>query len=374
MNVYNSIIAMLEKREMAFVDHFIPYYISSFGAHMFNLYNLKKGVYQEHARTPDLRLHIMMVAPPGFSKSFFSRQLLHQEYGMMTIPQVPTTFEGYMTQAGFVGTFKQDSKGAIVKQPGVIELFKEGIVATEEFDAITSAMKQQHSFGLDSAFLDALDGGRVIKRQAGGVIDITTHMTFWGATQVARFNLTGGLGRRLFFLLWVPSRSERNQVKTARRKGRNVAFDPVRTSSVRQKIADIRTKLTKIKSVEFSPDFDDFIKGRVHYEDMLFERLGIGYHVMRNEFKTELYVDLDSTLEILMRRSMGWRDRLLAEAEGDQVIQVLRDNGGAMTIETLRDELVVYGMDYRASQVLINGLLAAKLIFIKSGKIKVKGG
>ena len=59
-----------------YVDKFVPYILCSLAAHVANLRNKmadNKGhlFYGVAGGMPDLRLHLLTIAPPGFSKTFF---------------------------------------------------------------------------------------------------------------------------------------------------------------------------------------------------------------------------------------------------------------------------------------------------------------
>lgn len=371
MDIYNLVLQELERRRVAFVQDFIPYYLCSLGCHLLNIENKKRHFYYEHGRIPDLRLHVMQVAPPGFSKSFFMKQLLQDVYGVLG-GAVPSTFEEYVTQAGFAGTFDRDAKGKVIKKPGLIELFKDGIVALEEFSALTKAMQQEHSFGLDAAVLDALDSGIVKRRLGGGPIVVETQMSMWAGTQVTRFALTGGLGRRFFFIVWVPTEKERMEIKRMRREGRGLKFDAKTSGVIHKAVENTKLKLLKVNDIEFTKELDALLESRVHYEDLLFERLAMGYKVIRGDFDTCVVLEPDDVLRVLFRRGFRWRDRLLAQSQGDQVVQVLKDRGdkdGCLPWNLIRDELVVYGLDYRSSALLIRQLAQSKIVTVRRGKV-----
>jgi hypothetical protein len=370
---YDVVLDELRRRKVAFVEQFIPYYLFSFGTHLFNLFNAKARIYHAHGAVPDFRLHIMFVAPPGFSKSFFIKHLLHPDHGCLSNAGVPTSFEDYMTQSGFTGTFDRDSKGNIVERKGMLEEMAEGVVGMEEFSALTAAMKQQHSLGLDSAVLEALDSGIVRKRMGVGTKNVTTYVTLWAGTQSTRFELTSGLGRRFFYLVWVPTKDERNKLKDAVHEGRNVELDPANLAFVRSKIRALQEKVNKIRSVEICKDIDAFLKPRVHYEEILLERMAVGYTIARENFDTHLQVSLDPVLKILMTRALQWRDRLLSESEGDQIIQVLKDHGNSMLWPELKQELLVFGLDYSSSEGIIQKLISTRQIEYKKGKLWVQG-
>jgi len=158
MNVYDEALNLLKQRGIQFVDEFIPYYLASFGCHMFNLANQAHKFYHYFDVLPDMRLHVIMVAPPGFSKSFFLKHLLHKDYGLLANIGIPVTFEGRMTEAGWTG--RLDSSGS--KTSGCAEIYARGIVGMEEFTALPSNALQRFQ-GIVQNFIYNIDQVRSIR-------------------------------------------------------------------------------------------------------------------------------------------------------------------------------------------------------------------
>ena len=74
--LYNEILKELEARNTAQWNKFPPYFIISAACHMFNVVNQTKKIYLESGFANNTRLHISMIAPQGFSKSFWLKQFL----------------------------------------------------------------------------------------------------------------------------------------------------------------------------------------------------------------------------------------------------------------------------------------------------------
>lgn len=127
MSCYDLILDELERREVAFVNMFAPFFICSVGAHLFNLQNKTKHIKVAHARAPDMRLHLMFVTPPGFGRSFFMRQFV-DDWGVLgdSIPVASVVFlmlEGgapMIYESGFWGDERSEipktlERGAVYK-------------------------------------------------------------------------------------------------------------------------------------------------------------------------------------------------------------------------------------------------------------------
>lgn len=357
--IYNLSIVYLNSRNVAFADRFIPYFLCSFGTHIFNLSNRKNMFYYEQGRIPDMRLHIMFVAPPGWSKSFILKHLLHNDYGLLSKTRIPTVFQGSCTEAAWTGSYSEKSQ----KVMGLADEYKNGIVGFEEFSAITKAMKQQHSLNFEPALLQSLDGGDVRKRIASGPpISYHTDVTLWVGSQQASFNLTSGLGRRFFFIWWVPIEKEMQEVKTARRAGRNVSPDKNKIGEIRTKADSIYEKLNGLKSIEFEHELYDLLEDRVHYEEQIYEKLAIGYHIMNANFDSTLTVSMTPDLKKLITESLSWRDRLISGAESDQIVALLQEVGGSMSIHELHKKMVRFGYAIGKTNQLIAQLIKEKRV------------
>ncbi|GAH74472.1 unnamed protein product, partial [marine sediment metagenome] len=122
---------------------------------------------------------------------------------------IDNTMENMMTGAGFVGTTKFKD-GEKVKELGLAEERPAAIIGIEEFSAVTNMFKATHSGELDTALLGALDSGYCYKRLASGPIKYQTFVTLQTGVQPARFNLSSGLGRRLLFIEFIPTRKDWN--------------------------------------------------------------------------------------------------------------------------------------------------------------------
>jgi len=218
MDAYSKGLEYIKSCSILFAERFAPYFLCSIGAHALNLANRRKKFFFEFRKLPDLRLHIIWVAPSGFSKSLLLKAFAFGDTSLLGNSAIPITFEGYTTEPGWVGTIKMGKEGEILESPGLAKVFATGIVAIEEFYAIAKAMQQEHSAGLESAILASLDGGEVRKRLAAGPISYHTDVTLWAGIQHVRFDLSAGLGRRLFFLLWNPTSSEISSIKISWRR------------------------------------------------------------------------------------------------------------------------------------------------------------
>jgi hypothetical protein len=119
------------------------------------------------------------------------------------------------------------------------------------------------------------------------------------------------------------------------------------------------TEVDRIEKVEFADNFKDAFSsmGRPHYEITLFERLAIGWNVMKGNFDETLTVDMEEgNLHDLIVQGVRWRDRLMTESEGDQILQILKDHEGRMPEPELKVELRKFGVTYTHAEDLLTRL------------------
>jgi len=348
---------ILEKREVKFADRFIPYFFITYADHCFNLMNKRRQIYFEHGRRPDFRCHCLMVAPPGFSKSFYMRNCFDPEFGILYTSKVKTTFEGSCTEAGWTGSISGVGQSS-VKSVGLAEEYKDGIVAIEEFTAITKAMRMEHSLGFEAQLNSSLFGGNVKKRLRSGTISYQTNVSLIAGTQPTRFEMGGGLPRRINFINWIPTSREFSILRKAIRNGTNIPPDVNELVDYRNRISDWIDDLDSINHLDFSDEFYDFLGERPHYELLLYKKIALGYTLFSTwKQPSEIIVKPDRELKILLLNAMKWRDELLSDPEGEQVIQVVKDNNGKLPKLELKHLLTRYHMNYETSEKVINRLL-----------------
>jgi len=192
----------LKYRKIGFVNEFAPFFIASTGCHLFNLRNKKDNIHLESGLMKDKRLHVMFVAPPGFSKSFWIKQFLKGDTCLYANTSLKKGFQGLMTEAGWVGTIKfiTNAEGETESKEfrGAAWRYRDGIIGIEEFSVLSDYFEGR-SGALDNAILTSLDDGSCYKSLAAGEMKYETNVSVFGGTQPTRFNLSSGLGRRFLF-------------------------------------------------------------------------------------------------------------------------------------------------------------------------------
>jgi len=137
---------------------------------------------------------------------------------------------------------------------------------------------------------------------------------------------------------------------------------------IKNKLEQIIDKVKNINKIEFTKDFDAYLQGYnlIHYEEELFERIGIGYNVMLGEFNKVLKVRLTQELREIIEQGVMERRSVKMDSEINQVVYILRDYGGQMTTSEMIFELANFGVDSRAAYKLLN---SAK----STGRITIQG-
>jgi len=358
----------LKERGCAHVDRFPPFFNIFVGCHLLNQFNQEYRIYYENTVLANLRLHGLLMAPRGYSKTFWLSQYLRGEQAILNDTGIPVVFKMEMTAAAFVGTIKFVD-GEPVRQKGIAEKFTDAIIGIEEFSAITDAMKQQYGRALDTALLNALDSGYVYKDLAPGEISYRTGLTLFAGTQPTRLEMAGGLDRRFIWMEFIPTAEDRKLLKIMRRKGRGKRYNPVRTKKIRDALRELPRAIAGIEKISFSEELDEFFDrvGINHFEEAMYERMIMGYKVMRGRFDSELYLDIDPEIERLIRTEMRWRDSIRRGPELAEVIAILRDNGGIMSRFALKDELLRFGHTWSESKRTIDQMIAMRIIQFGQG-------
>ena len=375
-NAYDMIVQQLKDRNTADYNVFPPFFISSVGAHYFNIINQQTKIYSEAGMTVNTRLHIIMVAPQGQSKSFWLKQFLEHDNSMIKGTMIKTDFELRMTEAGYLGTIKFGDHNQIIETQGLCQEEKNSIVGIEEFsDLMKSVTAQDYNIGLENELLTTLDSGMAIKRLAAGKLEYRTNLTLWTATQPARYNLTSGLGRRFLFIFNIPTQESMDILKMKRREAANIQVDESDMFEIKKTINNTFNELaSKVNKVRFDKSFYEYMDrlNVVAYEEPLYERLALGYTIMKSEgFESELVMSPDNTLKKMMKMEWGWRKKIKQGTEASMVWSLI-ESAKFLKHERCLEILMDFGMPLEDARKSLRLLEKRNLIEIKNGEITVK--
>jgi len=375
VNLHKMIIDEFKARNAADYSKFPPYFISSLGCHFFNMINQQRHMYTEAGLTVNTRLHIIFVAPQGQQKSFWLKQFLETENSIVKGTTIKTDFELRMSEAGYLGTIRFGDKNQIIETQGLCQEESNSIVGIEEFsDLMTSMSSQDYNIGLENELLTTLDSGMAVKRLAAGKLEYRTNLTLWTATQPARYNLTSGLGRRFLFIFNVPTEQSMMDLKHKRRAAGNIYIDESNLFEIKKemnmKFDEITMKLNKIS---YSKNFYDYMDrlNIISYEEPLYERLGLGYTLMKEEITNEKVIDPDPGLKHLIKQEWGWRKRIKQGTEDSMVWSFVESTGGIRE-ERCLEVLMDFGMALKDARKSLRDLTKRGLIEVLDGQINLK--
>lgn len=356
-NAYELILEAFEDRKLALIDRFVPPYASSIGCHIINQHNKKNKVYLPFGRVADLRQHNFFIAPSGFMKTEMLVQFGDEETGLIAGTRVGVAFEGSMTAAAFTGSVKTGPDGEAEIVYGAAKINERKIMMLEEFADLTNAMKIGYNAGLLDAMLIALDRGWVRKRLAKSGeegIKYPTWLTMWTGSQPVRLDMGSGFLRRIVPIEWMPTLEEMELIEKQRLQARYVHVSASKTMKMKNAMEGIIDGVKQIKKITFSEDFDAMIKyyKMMHFENEQFERIGIGYTVMKGQFDEHLYVEVDEPLKELLRNVIKWRNSVKMDPEINQVVYAIKDQG-PMTKQQMLYFLGRYSVDNKQGMSLI---------------------
>lgn len=370
MDLYRETLDIFRERKFIKGDLILPTYICSIGAHMFNFTNKHKQLYWSGGDVPDMRLHIFMVTLPGFGKTYTINQFVGKHGGILTGSEIHTGKVASLTSSGLVGSIKSTQDGQTVVTKGVLQKKSDFILGCDEFSNIVTSSKTSHSGNLINDLLTAFDTGEMNKDQSGGGIEYDTFATMWAATQPGRFELSAGLPRRFAFVIFMPSVADVYAFRKNRQEAQNINVDKDRVAAyklaIKKRFIEIKENL---KTVSFSKEYYKWVNTyfATHYEDMLTERIVLGYWMMKLESIPE-HVELtlnDEVKAIVVQQ----REARLTVSRGVDRIRIgeVLKSIKEITVANLTQLLMTFGMP---EKYISDGLLALS----GSGAIKIENG
>ena len=332
--------AELKNRNIYKYETYAPYYLCSFACHYFNLVNQRKEIYWEASNIPNLRLHIIFVAPPGSFKSFFLRTMGDNNHGIFANTNSNIGHINSTTESGFVGSIGED--GEIIS--GDAQIYSNGFISVDEFSAITNSMTSQYNNQFAPQLLNILDHGHVHKRLRGGTLNYNTYITLWGGVQPAHFDLSSGLGRRICFLLHIPTPDENQIVVSMQQKSKNSPMNITNMSGIWEDIKLFKEKLDIIEHIEFdSSTLDYYLSNNVNVgETSMFDRIIIGYNLLKYPIEKHMTLRIDDTLRALLDKELLWRTDIKMGVEYTQIRSIMQAHGEILEeyIELPKDVLI----------------------------------
>lgn len=328
MDLYNETLEILRARKYIKADLILPTYICSIGAHMFNYVNKSKKILTDNDDIQDYRTHVFMVTIPGFGKTFLKNQFSSDYKGMLVNTSIPVGKVGSLTSAGFVGSVRTNSEGEKVVTKGVLQRKHDHILISDEFHNVTSGGRSSHSSNLLDDLLLALDAGEMNKDQSAGGIEYKTNATVWGATQTKRFDLTSGLIRRFAFVVYMPDYNDAIKLRDSRETSKNLQTDLTRFLEYKLAMKVRYTEIkNNLKSVEFDPSYYKWIRSffGFHHEDMIYEKILLGYWMMKvKSIPENMVLTLNDEVKDIIKQQIKMRLEIQKGIKDPSIVEVLR--------------------------------------------------
>ena len=379
--IMEPILEELASRNVYKADVYAPFYVCSAMVHAFNLMNQKKRVYWESKRLPNMRLHILFVAPPGYMKTFYLSTLGGDEFGIFRNCGIHVGHEQSLTEAGLIGTF-QNINGAPIATEGAAMTYSDGLMLIDEFSAITNALKVQYNSQMDTQLLSALDSGRVNKRLGSGKLEYDTNLTLWAGVQPARYDLSAGLGRRMIFLLFLPTRMDNEKLLETVHHTRNIRPDESSMGHLWNKIQRTVYDMDKIEKVEFGDNVYKLYQELklFSYESSYFDRLLLGFQLAMYGPERTVTVDPDNAfVRKLIMMEKKWRDTIIRGVDYVQLLRLIKSSGHQVegryeiTKSALVDEGIMIGWNAHQVYEKLTDMQKQGILSVKSNVVIYEG-
>jgi hypothetical protein len=290
-----------------------------------------------HRGPADLRLHIFFVTPPGYGKTLMQTIFLSKETGVCNMQDwngrwrfLPCKEMSNITEAALVGTAKTNSEAKVKRFTGIGEKTPHSVIGVDEASSLFTSRPEQFNQGRAVQLLNILDSGRMSKATGLSDIQIQTYLTFWCASQPARFYIQSGSGldRRFGWMLWLPKFED--SMYLINLEGR---FGDIKTPF--EFLDEIRTKLLEsyhrftLRRVIWDETVIKEIKQIIkHYKQshtdiFTYGKIALGYTFMKfyRPGYTKLTVRMNPELRKIIHRFARWKDKSFG---GDLRLQHLK--------------------------------------------------
>ena len=358
--LYKDIMEHLSRR-MMFHEELGPPPICSIGAMIANLRQRDNPFHWVGGNAEDLGLNLTFVAPSGLAKSHSMKQFLGRRFGICPLHSV---FTGKITEAGFVGTIKEDSPVF-----GLAFEYREGIVAFNEISNLFMTQQQDHSTELINQVMEALTERQIHKRLASGAIHYDTWVTIWGGIQPARFDFSQGLGRRFCFVARSWTQKDLDSLKDLRLdRSEKTAIDETEVRDLRDRILQCREKFAP-KEVQWQGDILKEIKTMCdsHLQMQMVERVLIGKETL-DQYDLDVLTIQDTQENKDIISMMLSMQKMVAEGSDiSLLINVLQDSPTrTLSISQLWDRFRIFNYNLGGLQELLTSARKLRVVEIRT--------
>ena len=194
---------------------------------------------------------------------------------------------------------------------------------------------------------------------------ITIHsLTLFTSIQPARHDLKSGIGRRLCYLVYIPTLLDVEKLRIGRREARNARSNIENIQKIRYKVNQKYHDIQSIKNVIFHKDFYTYLdtKHLIHYEEIIYERIAIGYWIMNTDtFNDTLNIHIDDALKVILTRQHKDRNLIKKGIDITQIEEVIK-NESPVDKQKLKTLLFEFSMKESLIDSKLKTLLVTKKI------------
>ncbi len=319
----------LSDRKMLYNDTYAPFFVVSYALHMFNLINHERKIYWESKRIPNMRLHLLFVAPPGGMKTYSMQMLGGEGSGIFSNCAYQIITRQNMNEAAMVGSISFQN-GESRTREGEAQVHARDIIMIDEFSGITSSLKSSFNSQMDTQLLAALDHGHVVKSQAGGNIEYDTMFTLWAGVQPAKYDMSSGMGRRLCFLLNIPNEQMKFAIRRAIWDSKNIAPNEATDNALNEIINSWAHSFSVIESITYDYSIFELYEelDLETYEMACYDRIILGYHLATYGASQHIVLMAeDGLLKSMIRSQVEWRTLIGEGPDLIQIKKIIEDHG-----------------------------------------------
>jgi hypothetical protein len=292
--IYSNFIRHITDSGLMVVENIIERMASSVGGHLMNLANLDHRFYVKNRLPNNFRLHMVYVAPSGYTKSTYFQFMLRSVYGLLYNKDVifPVDVHSSFSVASWLGTMKENKEtGEWTATNGIMEKYKRGLIGADDYQTL-KLMFDGEGIGEDErALMTALDTDEAVKNLSTGQIRIkNVGVTCWFGMRPTRINLRSGLARRFMFSTYFPSKRESDMLRSMSRGEIKPSFE-LEDDNATPPMLDVMTKAYNLV-VETGPveldlyDLNQYLDrwDIPHFEEKLYRTMAIGWSVANGTY------------------------------------------------------------------------------------------
>ena len=294
MTIYGDIISSTTDQNLIIVDNVLERMSASVGGHVMNLANLDKRIFLKGRSPCNFRIHIVYVAPSGWTKSTYFRMLLRQKYGLLWNQVFPIDVHSSFSVASWLGTITKDKEsGKPTVNDGIFEKYKRGIIGADDYQALKILFDGEGIAEDERALMTALDTDEAVKNLALGQIRIpNVGITCWFGMRPTVMKLTSGLARRFTFARYFPTRKEAKLFRELSRKQLTPSLELEEPNGVEElpmfhAMSDAYNLVCDAGAVDIELDSVNGFLDRFdmpHFEENLYRNLAIGWSVANGSY------------------------------------------------------------------------------------------